>query len=176
MTGAPEPDADMLGRRRASRPARRRGPAASSLPVEEIHLADEVGDERRRRLRVDLVGRADLVDPALAHDDDAVGHRERFLLVVRHHDRGDAEPLLQVADFAAQPRAHARVERRERLVEQQQARRQRQRAGERDALLLAAGKLRRVFFGLVGEADQRQQLGDARWRSRARVRPTETSP
>ena len=37
-----------------------------------------------------------------------------------------------------------------------------QRAGERDALLLAAGELRRVFLRLVGEADQRQELGDAR--------------
>ena len=80
---------------------------------------------------------------------------------MRHHDGGDAEPPLEVADLAAQARPDARVERRKRLVEQEQAGRQSERAGERDALLLAAGELRRVFLRLVGEADQRQELGDA---------------
>ena len=54
---------------------------------------------------------------------------------------------------------HARVERGERLVEQQQPGRGRERARERDALLLAAGKLHRIFGFLIGEADEREQLG-----------------
>ena len=58
--------------------------------------------------------------------------------------------------------AHARIERGERLVEQQQAGRGRKRARERDALLLAAGKLHRIFGALLGQADQREQFGDAR--------------
>ena len=60
---------------------------------------------------VDLVGRADLLDAAFADHDDPVGHGERLFLVVRHHDRGDPEAALQVADFAAQPGAHAGIER-----------------------------------------------------------------
>ena len=110
---------------------------------EDVDLADEVGDERRRRVAVDLHRRADLLDHAVVHDDDAVGHRERLFLVVRDHDRRHAERSLQRADLLAQAHALERIERRQRLVEQQQAGRRRERARERDALLLAARELRR---------------------------------
>ncbi|PII38192.1 hypothetical protein T190_25350 [Sinorhizobium meliloti CCBAU 01290] len=46
---------------------------------------------------IDLVGRADLLDRALAHHDDAVGKLECFLLVVGDEDRGVAGA---VVDFA----------------------------------------------------------------------------
>ena len=52
---------------------------------------------------------------------------------------------LQRLDLVAQPQPHARVERRQRLVEQQQAGRGRERAGQRHALLLAARKLGGIF-------------------------------
>ena len=80
---------------------------------------------------------------------------------MRHHDGGDAEPALQRLDLVAQPQPHAGVERRQRLVEQQQAGRGRERAGERHALLLAARELRGIFRPGIGQADQRQQLVDA---------------
>ena len=47
------------------------------------------------------------------------------------------------------------------LVEQQQPRVVGQRAGDRDALLLAAGELVRVGIRLVGQADPGQQLAAA---------------
>ena len=144
VTDAPGPS-DSGCRTRASRPARR--PVRSRKTAgQEIHLADEIGDEGASPAARRSRRRSDLIDPALAHDDDAVGHRQRLLLVVRHHDGGDAEPPLQVADLAAQARPDARVERRKRLVEEEQAGRQSERAGERDALLLAAGELRRIFL------------------------------
>ena len=123
---------------------------AGHLGIEERHGADEVGDERGRGLAIDLRGRTDLLDHALVHHHDAVGHGERFFLVVRHHDGGDAEPALQRLDLVAQAQAHARIERGERLVEQQQAGRGRERAGERDALLLAAGELHGIFAAVLG--------------------------
>ena len=52
---------------------------------------------------------------------------------------------LQRLDLVPQAQAHARVERRQRLVEQQQARRRRERAGQRHALLLAARQLGGIF-------------------------------
>ena len=65
--------------------------------------------------------------------------------------------------------AQAGVERRERLVQQHQPRLARQRAGQRDALLLAAGELVRLAPGhRPVELDQSQQLQDAR-RSRSRA-------
>ena len=77
----------------------------------------------------------------VVHHDDPVGDRQRLLLVVGDENGGDAELLLQRANVLAQARADLRVERRQRLVEQQDLRARRERAGERDALLLAAGKL-----------------------------------
>ena len=61
-----------------------------------------------------------------------------------------------------------RVERRGRLVEQHQLRLHRQRARDRDALLLAAGELRRVGVELVGQADAVEQLARALARLLAR--------
>src|SRR3546814_617140 len=127
-----------------------------------IGLADEVGDEERFRLAVDLGRRADLLDDAVIHHHDAIGHRQRFLLVVGYHDGGNAELALQFLDLVAQVDAHLGVERRERLVEQQEPRRGGDGAGERDALLLAARELRRVLAALVGKADEVEQLADPR--------------
>ena len=130
-------------------------------PGEHVDLADEIGDERRGRIAVDLHRRADLLDHALVHHDDAVGHRQRLFLVVRDHDRRDAELSLQRADLLAQAHALERVERRQRLVEQQQPRRGGERARQRDALLLAAGKLRRKLGPAARQADELQQFVDA---------------
>jgi hypothetical protein len=79
--------------------------------------------------------------PAAIHHHDAVGDRQRLFLVVRDEDGGDAEFALDRADLVAQRHAHLGVERRQRLVEQQQLGLGRQRAGQRHALLLAAGQL-----------------------------------
>ncbi len=60
--------------------------------IQKIHRrrADEAGDETCRRVVVQLVRRANLLDHAVAHHDDAVGERHRLDLVVRHVDRGGA--------------------------------------------------------------------------------------
>jgi hypothetical protein len=53
-------------------------------------------------------------------DADLVGHRERFLLVVRDQHRGGAARLDDLAHLERQPLAQVDVEIGERLVEQQQ--------------------------------------------------------
>ena len=58
-------------------------------------------------------------------------------------------------------RADLGVERAERLVEQQHLRLDRERAGERHALALAAGELVRVALVVAGEPDDAEQLVDA---------------
>ena len=64
-----------------------------------------------------------------------------------------------------------RVEVAGRLVEQQHARPHDERAGDRDALLLAAGELRRQVVGAVGEADRRRALRARGCGARAPARP-----
>ena len=141
--------------------ADRHPPGAGAGAGDAVHRADKLGNEQRVRAAVNFGRGADLLDDAVVHDHDAVGHGQRFLLVMRDHDGGDAEPPLQRFHLDPQVGAHPGVQRRQRFVQQQQARRSRQRAGEGDALLLAAGQLRRVFAFLPGQVDQRQQLGHA---------------
>ena len=76
---------------RARRRRRGSGRRPTHCALEHVDLAQEVGDERRRRALVDVLRRADLLDRAVVHHDDAVRHRQRLLLVVRDHDRRDLE-------------------------------------------------------------------------------------
>jgi hypothetical protein len=111
------------------------------LPIDQIGVADEVGEKARRRLLVELVRRALLRDASAFHHDDAIGDGERFLLVVRDVDDGERERLLQLADLLPHAAAQLRVEVRQRLVEEQHRRLEHERARDRDALLLAAREL-----------------------------------
>ena len=70
----------------------------------------------------------------------------------------DAELALQALQFLAHAHAQKRVERRQRLVEQQHLRLGDQRARQRDALLLAAGELRRQALGELLHLDQFEEL------------------
>ena len=127
---------------------------------EEVHGADEVGDERGGRLAVDLRGRSDLLDDPVIHHHDAVGEGQGLRLIVGDHDGGQVEAALQPLELVTQVHAHPGVERAQRLVEQKQPRRHRNRPGDGDPLLLPAGELGRILVGLPGEADHVEQLGD----------------
>ena len=126
--------------------------------VEQVDRADEVGDEHVGRRVVDLLGRAELADLAGAHHGDAIAERQRLVLVVGDEDRRHRDLPLQRLQPHPGPVAQLGVEVGERLVEQQQARRRRQRPGQRDALLLAARQLVRVALGQVAELDELQHL------------------
>jgi hypothetical protein len=128
--------------------------------VQEIGGADKIRHEGAGRLAVDLHRSADLLDHAVVHDHDPVGHGECLFLVVRDHDGRHAQALMQAPDLDAQVGPHAGIQRAEWLVQQQQARRQGQRTCQGHALLHAAGQLRRVFGAGVRQADQLEQFFD----------------
>ena len=128
---------------------------------QRARLADEAVDEGRVRRVVDLVGGADLLDPALAHDDDAVGEFQRLFLVVGDEDGGVAGGVVDFAQPAAQLAADLRVERAERLVEQEHRGSIAMRAGERHALALAAGELRRIALLQAGELHEVEEFRGA---------------
>ena len=128
------------------------------------------GDRRQQRAAIGMTGRGEqrlgvrgLDDGAEIHHRDAVGdvldHRE----VVRDENIGKPEPLLQVPQQVEDLRTDRDVERRDRLVADDQFRLDRERARDRDALALAAGK----FVGVAArkarlEPDQPQQFLDPR--------------
>ena len=124
----------------------RTGPVAFCARRREAHrrAADEAGDERVRRVGVDAVRVADLLEDALAHDRDAVAHRHRLDLVVGDVDRRRPDLPLQSLDLAARLRPQLRVEVRERLVHQENLRLAHDRPPERDALALSSRELARL--------------------------------
>ena len=128
------------------------GGGVGDAGLERVQRADEGGDEGGGRAVVDLERVADLLGDAGVHHHDAVGHRQRLFLVVGDVDGGDAELALDRADLVAERDADLGVERRERLVEQQHLRPRGEGAGERHALLLAAGELEGVAGAEVGQA------------------------
>ena len=76
-------------------------------------------------------------------------------------DRGDAEALLELAQLHLHGLAQLGVERGERFVEQEQLGRDGERAGDGDALALAAGELRDGPVGIAGKMDHGEKLDDA---------------
>ncbi|MNC55081.1 hypothetical protein D3C75_1045920 [compost metagenome] len=110
---------------------------ASTLKRQPVALADELGNERRGRLIVDFLRGGVLLDLAVVHHRNAVGHQHGLVLVVGDHQRGDTQLALQLAQFGAQVLAHPGVQRRHRLVQQQQRWRRCQRTGHGHTLLLA---------------------------------------
>ena len=137
-------------------------PGAFHAAIDEGGAADEIGDEFFRRTLVEILLRPDLANPALAHDDEAVGHGQGLLLVVGHHHGGQSELALQFADLDAHLLAQLGVEIGQRLVEQQHVGPEHQRTGQRHALLLAAGQLPRQPVAEMIEPHQAQGLGDLR--------------
>ena len=105
---------------------------------------DELGDVVVGRVGEDLLGGADLDDPAVAHHRDAVAEAHRLVEVVGDEDDRLARASLQVEQLVLHLAADQRVERAERLVHQQHVGVGGQRAGEADPLLHAAGQLVRV--------------------------------
>src|SRR5437870_2904517 len=95
------------------------GPPVLHAAMEDVHVAEEVHDERVGGVLEDLLGRARLLDASMVQDDDAVGDLERLLLVVRDEHAGHVQLVVQAPEPPAELLAHAGVERPEGLVEQE---------------------------------------------------------
>jgi hypothetical protein len=129
--------------------------------VDHVVAAHEARHEFVGGVVVDLVRRADLLDHAVVHHHHGVGQRHRFFLRVRDVHEGQAQFLLPAPQLGAHLDAQERVERRQRLVEQQHARLGDERARQRHALLLAAGELAGLALGQVAHGDALQQVARA---------------
>ena len=92
-----------------------------------------------------------------AHHQHAVGQGDRLLQIVGDQQRGLAGALERLRQLALQHHAGLRVDRRERLVEQQHGRIDRERARQRHALPHAAGELVRVVAGEFRELEVLQE-------------------
>ncbi len=110
-----------------------------------------MGQHLRRRALFD--------DAAMLHHRDVVADLRRDAQIVGDEQHGDAEPGLDFVEQFQHLRLHRDVERRYRLVRHQHVGIERQRAGNRDALALAAGELVRIARdGVGGQVDQFEQF------------------
>jgi hypothetical protein len=109
--------------------------------VHEIDIPDECRDKLVCGTLVDFDRGSDLLDQTVLHDDEPIGDRHGFELVMGHEDGRDLEALLEFPDLLAHDQPQVCIEVGERLVEQQDLRLEAERPGEGDTLLLTAGEL-----------------------------------
>ena len=132
----------------------RGGFGADARFAEPVDRAEKAGDEGCGGAEVDVLGRAELLDLAGVHDGEPVGEREGFLLIVGDEEEGDAGLALHGFELGAHLLAEFGVEGGEGLVEEEQAGFEDEGAGERDALLFAAGELGGEAVAFGGELDE----------------------
>ena len=140
--------------RRLTRPVRRLWRAAAPPPAACACTRAADGQQ--------ALGGAGFDELAVLHHRDLVRQVLDDAEVVRDEEIGDAELLLQLLQQVEDLRLHRDVERRGRLVADDQPRLDRQRARDGDALALAAGELVRIARQRVApQADLLEQRGDA---------------
>ena len=138
---------------------RQRGEAADR---QQVGAAEEFRRKPVRRIAIERLRVAERDELAVAHDADVIGERQRLGLVVRDvQHRQRRQVAMQAGELVQHRAADLRVERRQRLVEQQHLRADRQCAGDRHALLLAAGQLARIASRVVRHAHHAQAFGHA---------------
>src|ERR1700754_1755805 len=135
-----------------------RGPA--DHPLEQVRLPDEARQPGVGRATVQVLGRRALGDAAVTQGRGPVGDRQRLVLVVGDQPRRGAGPAEDLLDIGADAGPQVRVQRGERLVEQDHGGLDGQRASQRDPLLLAAGELMRVAPAEPAQADRLEQAVD----------------
>ena len=134
----------------------------STCAFEQIHgrRADEFGDEEIGRMIIDIERRADLLDDAVAQDDDAIGHGHGFDLVMRDIDGRRLQPLMQFLDLGAHLHAQFGVEIGQGLVEEKHRRIAHDGAAHGDALALAAGEFARIAGEIGFEIENARRPAD----------------
>ena len=135
----------------------------------------ELADVARRRVRDDLLGRADLVEHPVLHDRDAIAEAQRLVEVVGDEHHRPRTALLHRTQLVLHVAPDQRIEGGERLVEEEHLGVEHERPRQADALLHAAGQLLRVVVRPRAEPDRLEhrrrllaprRLGDTRCTSR----------
>jgi hypothetical protein len=130
------------------------------MSVQEIHrrIAEKLRHECVRRISVDIERATHLYDLALVHDADVVAHRHRLDLVMRHVNRRRADIVLLLDQLVAGGDAQCSIQIGQRLVEQEHLWITNDRAAERYALALTAGKGVRLALQQLRQAKSRRRV------------------
>ena len=123
----------------------------AGVAAEQVR-AGERGDERVGGSVDELARRRELAQLSVDDHADLVGERGGVLEVVGDEDGRQRELVQELLKLGAHRSLRVRVERGQRLVEQDHARAAGERARERDPLTLATRERRRPRVGEVGDA------------------------
>ena len=109
-----------------------------SLPfaVDQQGFADEISDERRLRIMVEIVRRIDLFNFPLVHDDDPVSKSHGFTLIVRDIEDRCFGSTMDALDFLHHHLLEVRIQGTQRFIHQQHLRLRNDGAGQGNALFL----------------------------------------
>src|SRR6188768_2431148 len=132
------------------------GFAVADVALDHVGAAQKGGDEFVFGMIVEIMRAAGLGNAPLVQEHDVLRELERLFLVVGDQDRGDSGLLVQADQPFAKFEPHLGVERAERLIEQEHFGFDGERAGERDALPLTTGELRRKARAVFGQLHERQ--------------------
>ena len=121
--------------------------------IEEVHLgrADEARHEQVGGVVKDLLGRADLLDEAVLHNDDAVTQRHRLRLVVGDVDKRGVDALAQLDDLGAHLVTQLGVQIGQGLVHKEHGGVADDGAADRHALPLTAGECLGLAVEVLGD-------------------------
>ncbi len=139
--------------------------------MDEIRRADERRHERGGGLTVDDFRRRDLLDPAADHHGHPVAQGQGLVLVMGHEDGRGPGRAQDLADIAAELGPQRRVQRRERLIKEDDVGPGRQRPRDGDALLHATRQVMRHPMTGVGQVDEFEQLADPHLAIRVAAEP-----
>ena len=130
-------------------------PAFGQPAGDEIHRRrpDESGNEDRIRVVVHLVGRADLLDVTIPHDDDPLGQGHGLDLIVGHVDDGGLDRFVQLLDLGPHLGAQLGVQVGQRLVEQKDGGTPHDGPPHGDSLALPAGQRSRLAVEKFGNVE-----------------------
>ena len=105
-------------------------------PRPDIVQTQQIGNPHRARPRENFLDGSGLQNASLFDHEHFVGEQRGFVRVMRDDDRYRGDLALQVPERLLQAATARRIERGERLVEEQQLTMARQRARERDPMAL----------------------------------------
>lgn len=129
---------------------------------QQVRATEERRSEAARWPLPQVLGGVHVHQSGVAHHRDPVGEREGLRLVVRDvQHRGVRQRGAQFLQFGEHALTQLRVQCREGLVEQQHPGPDRQRAGNRHALLLASRQFPRKALAVRGHPDHRECVGHA---------------
>ena len=130
--------------------------------VKEVHLrrTDETGYEQVGGVIEDLLRRADLLDKAVAHDNDPVAQGHGLGLVVGNIDKGGVDLLAQLDDLGAHLVTELGVQVGQRLVHQEHLGLTDDGAADGHTLALAAGQSLGLPVQILGDVQDSGGLAD----------------